>query len=363
MLGFPVLDVAIGLIFIFLLLSLAVTAANELLASWLKRRSATLWRGVVQLLGGKEMAEQVYSHPLIAGMSDERRPRLRRGRPPAKRNPSYIPSRTFALALLHTLVPPSLMPRPPGAFRDALAAGLPNDERNHLTKSLTVLFDDAGGDVEEFKKNIEVWFNNAMERVSGWYKRRTQWVLTLMAIVVTVSMNVDTISIANTLWRDPAMRSALVAQAERFAEQERKELEASEAIPPRPGPPEPPDRLPYESAEEDYASASERFRESMTNLEGLAIPLGWRDRGSGADTREDLPRTLSDWGNAGKRHLLGWLLTALAISLGAPFWFDTLNKVIAIRAAGKAPEEKPKPPKKVPAPVEPGGEPAAGADG
>ena len=52
--------------------------------------------------------------------------------------------------------------------------------------------------------------------------------------------------------------------------------------------------------------------------------------------------------------LAGWLLTALAASLGAPFWFEVLNKFIAIRSAGKTPEEQPKPPKDVPVPIEPG---------
>jgi hypothetical protein len=42
--------------------------------------------------------------------------------------------------------------------------------------------------------------------------------------------------------------------------------------------------------------------------------------------------------------LVGFLLTAFALSLGAPFWFDTLNKLINIRTAGRAPDEKPKNP-------------------
>ena len=52
--------------------------------------------------------------------------------------------------------------------------------------------------------------------------------------------------------------------------------------------------------------------------------------------------------------LVAGLLVALAASMGAPFWFDMLNKVISIRSAGKAPEESPKPPKDVPVPLEPG---------
>jgi hypothetical protein len=52
---------------------------------------------------------------------------------------------------------------------------------------------------------------------------------------------------------------------------------------------------------------------------------------------------------------LGWLITAFAVSLGAPFWFDLLNKFVNVRASGKAPEEEPKSPKEVPVPKEPGG--------
>jgi hypothetical protein len=40
-----------------------------------------------------------------------------------------------------------------------------------------------------------------------------------------------------------------------------------------------------------------------------------------------------------KTHWLGWLLTALAVSLGAPFWFDMLNKIIVVRSTVK-PHEK-----------------------
>ena len=37
--------------------------------------------------------------------------------------------------------------------------------------------------------------------------------------------------------------------------------------------------------------------------------------------------------------LLGWIITALAVSVGAPFWFDTLNRFMNIRNAGRAPDE------------------------
>src|SRR5438552_3197422 len=88
-----ILDVAIGIIFVYLLVSLIVTAANELIAAIFKMRGRVLWQGICNLLpsddkdGKGNIARQVYEHPLIDGLSPSRWP-------------SYIPSRTFALALL-----------------------------------------------------------------------------------------------------------------------------------------------------------------------------------------------------------------------------------------------------------------------
>jgi len=343
------------MIFVFLLLSLVVTAANELIASWLKRRSTTLYRGIVRLLANEGTTNALYKHPLIAGLNEQSWFANYRHSLPFKKRPSYIPSRTFALALLDVLAPVSAAGDPDrmGKIRAALAGS------GELGKSLAVVLEDSGGDLEEFKKNIEVWFNSSMDRVSGWYKRRTQWILMVLAVVVAISMNADTLVIAQTLWRDPAMRAAVVNQAQQYVEERRKqEAAAPAATAAKPGPAEPPDVLPYENAERAFEEASQQFGDSVAAVKGLAIPLGWRDAGQPADNREVLPNTAAAWGRALADHAWGWLLTALAISLGAPFWFDMLNKVIGIRSAGKAPEEQPKAPKKVPAAMAPGGEPA-----
>src|SRR5215831_1923652 len=165
MFGSQVLDVAVGLIFIFLLLSLAVTALNELVAAWLKRRSATLWKGLVTLLGSEDFAKAVRAHPLISSLSQT-----------AGGMPSYIPSRTFVLALLDGLTPNGTPP--PATLQEVAAAlkVLPVDQKQ-LATILNVLLQDARGSMEEFKKALEQWFDNSMERVSGWYKRETQWIL------------------------------------------------------------------------------------------------------------------------------------------------------------------------------------------
>jgi hypothetical protein len=346
-----ILDVAIGLVFFYLVLSLVVTAANELFAAWFRRRAWMLSKGIKNLLDDDALAQKLYSHPLIRSLRQ------------SSRGPSYIPSRTFAVALLDIVAPIENGKRK-----------LPSKDnaRGTVDYALALLWEEAGEDVEKLKENIEVWFNNSMERVSGWYKRRTQMFLLLWAIVVTVGTNADTIVIANALWRDPALRQSLVARAERYVAENRSTTDVSRGETPGP-PPLPPDR----QAEVDFQDATLRFNAAFADLNELNLPIGWRDlqkeasakaselpmRLVRADARAEWPGAIwpfggnDEWGRWVKAfddHTLGWLLTVFAVSLGAPFWFDTLNRIISIRSAGKAPEEKPKAPKKVPQPKEPG---------
>ncbi len=154
-----ILNVAIGIVFIYLLVSLIVTAVNELIAAIFKMRGRVLWQGLCTLLpsGTKKenMAEQVYRHPLIAGLSHSGRP-------------SYIPSHTFALALLDVISGGTghiaKLKQLEGKI-DLLPA--------HLSRSLNLLLHESKGDLEKFRMNIEAWFNDSMDRVSGVYKRKS----------------------------------------------------------------------------------------------------------------------------------------------------------------------------------------------
>jgi hypothetical protein len=307
-----------------------------------------MWRGVAQLLGSEASANAVYNHPLIKGITGQPIFLTRyRDKLPFKVRPSYIPSRTFVLALLDTVAPAS-GGQTPAQAADRIKAAL-DGNNDALSKQLKILLEDAEGNLEKFKQSAEQWFDNSMERVSGWYKRRTQWILLLLAMLVTLFMNADTVALTNTLWHDPAVRSALVAQAQQYAQEQRQQDESlvreqqakSKAAPGVAADvAEPPDRLPYDPAEAQFRAASEQFDSSVDRLRSLAIPIGWRDSDQENDPREPFP-TPDQYADAIRRHGLGWLLTTLAISIGAPFWFDMLNKVISIRASGKPPEEKP----------------------
>ena len=98
MFGSAALEFGIGMVFVYLMLSLAVTAFQEGLASLFRRRARTLASGIRNLLRDDALVESLYAHPLIQGLHL------------SKRRPSYIPSRIFALALLDRLTPPGQTP-------------------------------------------------------------------------------------------------------------------------------------------------------------------------------------------------------------------------------------------------------------
>lgn len=284
MFGLTVLDVAIGLIFIYLIFSLICTAVREMLASMTNARMRNLAQGIKNLLGPK--ADDFYSHGLIKSLYEK------------GRKPSYIPQATFALATVEVLAEGNANDF--AAVRAAINA-LPDKT---VRQALLALADAANNDIAVFRKNLEQWFDESMQRVGAWYKRKTQWVLLFIALIVAGAANVDTIAISTALSRDKAMRDGLVAQAQAYVKAN-------------------PNGPPQQSVQQAVDTAQK--------LGQIGIPIGWN-----AKTRDEL------FGQVNTTKIVGLLLSAFALSLGAPFWFDMLNKVITIRSAGDAPHERQK---------------------
>jgi len=343
MFGSAILDVAIGMIFIYLLMALMVTALTELIAAWLKWRAQNLIRGIKNMLTDDGLAQKLYSHPIVKCLYKD------------AKGPSYIPSRTFTLALLDIISPTD--PTGPRTITD-IEQKLSQLPEGDLKKTLTVLLDEARHDLEKFEESVETWFNNSMERLSGWYKRKSQLVNVILAVVVAVAANADSISIAKSLSSDPALRASVAAEAQEFAK-----THADDLVPPQTPPAD------SESAKADPEAAKKAAQERATQvkkqlddyrqqIQKLGVPIGWTERKPGVEDPRNPPEDVGGW----IKKILGLLLTAIAVSLGAPFWFDMLNKVINIRSAGKAPEEKQKEPKKTPTPPEAGETPKEAAE-
>ena len=230
MFGSEILEVAIGIIFIYILVSIICSAVREGIETWLKTRSAYLEHGIRELLhdsAGNGLATSFYRHPLIHGLyladySPQERPRSSTGWLLAKGTglPSYIPSKNFAVALM------DLAARGPAtdAFSSSgqstqitlenLRQNVANLGNPGVQRALLTAIDTADGDLKKVQKNLEAWYDSGMDRVSGWYKRSTQWVVMWVGFAVAVVFNVNTITIADFLYRNDTQRQVLVARAE-----------------------------------------------------------------------------------------------------------------------------------------------------
>jgi hypothetical protein len=163
----------------------------------------------------------------------------------------------------------------------------------------------------------------------------------VLAAAVTVVANADSIQIAESLSADPALRTALVAEAVAVSEQSSAESAAPDTTP---------DPVTARALAEQTKRTLQGYR---SQIQKLGVPIGWAKSDPDQPDAHN-PRSLPTdfWGWVKK--FLGLLLTGVAAALGAPFWFDMLNKVMNIRSSGKAPEEKPKSPKMRQTPPEPG---------
>lgn len=334
-----VIEVAIGLVLMYLVLSLVVSAANEFLAGVTDRRADFLRKGIENLLG-KAMTAELYQHGLIRS--------LVRRKARSHRSPSYVASGTFSRALMDVLGNLSM---PAGEAVAAAAAdetakfqarlnGLSSSHQSipdlniaqisaddvvalgDMKEALTVFAEEAGT-LGEIRDRIEAWFDEAMDRVSGWYKRRTRSILLILGALLVGWLNADTVAVARQLWVDPSVRSAAVAAA----------TEAIPAQTPEPGETPDPGTEARAAADEGSlqadkpAEAAQTAAEAIQDLDEIGVPLGWA-----TDSR---PKDFSGW----VWKVLGLLLTTLAIGFGAAFWFDLLKRLVGLRASGPPPSE------------------------
>ncbi len=330
MLDLPALGVVVGLVFLYIVLALVCSTVNEAVSTAIGLRARFLETGLLNLLSGSASttpagiatAEKFYGHPLVQGLIKPRRaPNVaadaksaRQGpwgrlkgllaRPPY---PSYIPSRTFAIAITDLAnEAKAALEQAEGAEADQAReraaraakeferslASLPNAQ---LSAALLALYRSVGGDAGRFQHAAEEWFDDAMERVSGWYKRRVHAILPVIAAIVVVLLNADTLAAGKVLWRDDAVRAAVVKEANDIATGTLDDVALEQAV------------------------------------KKLDLPLGWNL--SFGDAPTQVPNDPISW----VQKLIGLLLTIGAIQLGAPFWFDLLSKIVRVRATGAPP--------------------------
>jgi hypothetical protein len=384
-----ILDIAIGLMLMYLVLSLVCTVINEFIATKLKLRAASLESGLKQLLDDPTVRNAFYSNGLIGGTSKSvarssealslTLSLFRRGTkvvnpvdgksrdatavsetpkvdpatnqvapkdPNDAEHPSYVSADTFTKALLGGLLG-SLDPAKPvpgitevtDAIKKLPASGL----RDALQASLTT----ANNDLTQFRTEVAKWFDDSMERLGGAYKRQLKWISLIIGLAVAIIVNADSFEVGYALWSDSALRAQMVQLASETVKTELKDKPAQTPT--------------------DVAKA---FQDANQTLRPL--PIGWPLRtwpgkvdSTKANAATSKPPGETKPGEAktdetkvaetktgeNKKPDLTWawiwfviakviglIVTGVALSLGAPFWFDLLSKFINIRGTGTKPQ-------------------------
>lgn len=283
------LDVAMGLVLMYLALSLACTVVNETIATLLGLRASTLQSGLQALIDDPTLRADFYNHGLIDGTKAA----------VGGKHPSYLSSKTFALALLGSLNTTKPIP----GIEDIRTAvmHLPDSNiRDILLSELTT----AGSDVTHVRDGIARWFDSAMDRLGGQYKRNLKLISILVGLAIAILFNADTINVTKALWNDGALRAVITQNGDT-----EKDLFSSSAS--------------GGGHKPDVAAVLSSLR---------PFPLGWRP----CDTTQN-SAPCQVWWRQALNGIAGQLITALALSLGASFWFDVLSKFINLRNTGSKP--------------------------
>ena len=291
----PALQFAVSLVFVYLLLSALSSAIQEIVANLAKWRANTLEIGIEQLLQDTNLKNEIYKHPLLRGVW---RPNWLFKAASKVHKPAYISSSMFAQVLQDLRTTPGAIPASTQRILDTVLKGAVN--------------------ADEEKKKIEHWFDDAMDGVSGWYKRKSNAWLWVISALVCLALNADTISVGRILWNEPTARAAVSEAARNYATRKAGSDAGTGAT-----------TLP------EIKDELSRVTKARDDLEKLSVPLGWCEE----DCLPDDPRRPPTAFYPVLLKFIGLLISVLAVSQGAPFWFDLLQKAVNLRLAGDPPPD------------------------
>lgn len=320
--NFPaMLDVAIGLFFIYLTLSLLVSGIQELIATVLEWRAKQLKEAIQIILGDNEandpsakqaqkIANDLWNHPLIRSLNQRK---IIRG----SVGPSYISSKMFAATLLE-IIQTDYDFNPSGTIDDIVESIKENKkldpeiQRRIYSIALIAQRKASASEngIKSLEKEIRIWFDQSMERASGVYNRNVKGFTFLIGLLVTLALNADTFHILERLNKDAALRSSI-------------------------------NQVTTKIVAENKEPTLDKINSYLDD--NITMPLGWSTReefNRQVNSRYPAKPQVGDWVFGIIKLIFGWLLSAGAIAMGAPFWFDLLGKFINVRNAGHAPESK-----------------------
>jgi hypothetical protein len=325
------LEIIIGLIFIYFLLSMLVSILQEIVANFTSLRGKLLLKSAASMLeleskeAQKELIDKfkeskVYKKYLTKGLM-------------SKTLPSYLSPKQFVAVVKDMLEGPApaegerSLDAPAGNEGVSLEGVKDKDLRSHLetlkgqmSLSSRDISDEYQAEIDKAEQAIATYFDEMMSLTSSWYKRNVQYLIFFIGFVVAVGVDADTFAIYGSLSQNSTARQEILQIATDFVDSDR-----SATLTPTP--------LDSNATQEEIADNLGDLKTKLNtiiseDLEGAATPLGL-----GWEESDYTDRSIWDW----LLKLLGWIVTALAISQGAPFWFDLLK--LLTRSGGQGAQQ------------------------
>jgi len=363
------LETILSLVFIFFIFSIIAYILQEIVAINMEYRGRLLWRSMAQLLDGFRVAGRGIgrkSNLLTNAAANTNalfnHPQIKTLRKQLDRLPSYIPSSNFALAVMDLVGKNAPATAKTADLFTNIKLGLQNLPANspEIYTVLENLVATSTG-IKELQEKIEGWFNNYMTRVTGWYKSNTVITIRIIAVVVTLFFNVNVLKLTKEIYTNSQLRGVLTSAAmnvennrqlmDVYLNQGRAAAIDSIAVHYKPlldSARTAQDSIAIKKriADEQATAVDAYTKKSRASIDTLYqkinaadIPLGW----NGGVLNSILVKDSSGNVNGGDSIinilwiLLGWGIAAGCISMGAPFWFDMLAKLVNVRRAGLIP--------------------------
>ncbi len=364
------LDIAIGVVFVWFLLALVVSAINEGLNRVFAIRAKHLWRSLEQMLDGNTPTSSFWGG-VLGGIWEVSRWRARPADParatldgPEAAMGTDTTARIYATGAIQALESrpgPQQQTRiahiPNGVFAEALiemamrtpvpavAGGETKAEElersisayidrlhpeNPFKRELGALYASADGDLDHFRSNVESWFDGQMARLSALYKKRIRVVLIPIGILVTlatfaIGVRSDALALVSDLQHDRNLRSGLVD----FASQATSDDLTARGCPTE----EERTSLGVDQCQA-AALAEHKSFDLMFSRPGIDQPAGDATvagrLGFLVNTSHAYVVDTAHW-----RAWVGLLITAVALSFGATFWYDILRRLVGLRGGAK----------------------------
>jgi hypothetical protein len=335
------LEIAIAVVLVIVIFSVIAYVIQELIAANLQYRGKMLKKSIQTLLDGSgvtaSISNMVYNHPQIKKLKED-----------VDKLPSYVPAANFALALIDEVAKVA-----PAAAGNSLYTNFKNGISSFASshgdlKTLLNNYANTSGNLNELQISIEKWYNEYMDRVTGWYKKSTRFTLRIIAVIIAIGFNVDLIKVTKVINSNDNLKASLVSTADKLSDQpeyikklyeenintrisvvdEAHQEELKKAF----GTPDT-TTIKNKIAREKEIVLQNYTKNRIVDIDSLLqkidnkeLPIGWSKN------------ELNNFTNNILMTLLGWFLAAVCISMGAPFWFDLLIKLVNLRRSGIKPK-------------------------